>query len=214
MNINAVHGAVAALFLALPLHGQEGRTDIEVRFRNQCRLAAQVLDTGHPHPHREWALGYIGNCENEGPAVLASVWRTASVGGEDLTSVVWSSLRLRDARLFQQLRATATDRTRPVPMRVAAMLVLARYTDPRNAVWLTDLVPPDSIRRIPQVLSSGTGFYPIPGAVPMEESVAVPVLALLEQLAAARNTEERAVWYAAAVLAKRIRRDIERGFAH
>ena len=54
MNINAVHGAVAALFFALPLHGQEGRTDIEVRFRNQCRLAAQVLETGHPHPHREW----------------------------------------------------------------------------------------------------------------------------------------------------------------
>ena len=48
----------------------------------------------------------------------------------------------------------------------------------------------------------------------MEDSVAVPVLALLDQLAAARDTEERAVWYAAAVLAKRIRRDIERGFAH
>ena len=101
MRVNAVHGAVIALSFALPLHGQEGRTDVEVRFRNQCRFAAQVVATGHPHPHREWALGYVANCEIEGPNVLASIWRTASVGGEDLTSVVWASLRLRDARLYQ-----------------------------------------------------------------------------------------------------------------
>jgi hypothetical protein len=94
------------------------------------------------------------------------------------------------------------------------MLVLARYTDPGNATWLTDLVPPDSITRIPSVGGSSTGFFPIDGEVPLHGPIADPVIALLDQIAAARASEERKVWYAAAVLAKRVREDVESGFAH
>lgn len=44
--------------------------------------------------------------------------------------------------------------------------------------------------------------------------VASEVLALFEGIAAARETESEEVWYAAAVLARRLRGDIEAGFAH
>lgn len=212
--MNAGYVLTAGLFLALPLNAQNEEVALNAKRRNECRLAAQVLDTGHPRPHREWALRYISRCENEGPAVLAAQWRNAPVAGAELEAIVWSSLRLRDARLYDQLRATAADHSRPSSMRVAAMLVLARYTDPRNAIWLSDLVPPDSIRRIPLVLSSSTGFYPITGEVPLSGSIAPQVLALLDEVAAARSKEEAPVWYAAAVLAKRLRRDMEAGHAH
>lgn len=201
------------VLISAPLHGQGGDTEIDVKRRNNCRLAAQVLRSGHPHPHWDWALRYIARCEGEGPAALASVWRTAPASGE-MDRLVWSTLRLRDARLYQQLRETATDRSRPGPLRVAAMLVLTRYTDPRNAVWLTDLVPPDSITRIPLVGSSGTGYFPIEGDVPLTGPIAESVLALLDEVAAARDSEQEAVWYAAAVLGRRLRRDIEAGFAN
>ncbi|CAA9355156.1 MAG: hypothetical protein AVDCRST_MAG68-3896 [uncultured Gemmatimonadetes bacterium] len=53
----------------------------------------------------------------------------------------------------------------------------------------------------------------VPGASPLEGSVAQPVLGLLEQIAAARTTEKLPVWYAAAVLAKRVKLDVEAGRA-
>jgi hypothetical protein len=39
------------------------------------------------------------------------------------------------------------------------------------------------------------------------------VLAVLREVAARKDEEPRAVWYAAEVLAKRVRRDIEAGLA-
>jgi hypothetical protein len=207
--------SVVAMMILLPsrLWGQGGEHQLAVKHRNDCRLAAQVLGTGHPAPHREWALRYIANCEGEGPAVLAALWRSAPNSG-DVETLVRSSLRLRDARLYNQLRETAGDRSRPGPVRVGAMLVLARYTDPRNAIWLTDLVPPDSIRQIRLVPASSTGFHPLTGDVPLRGPIAPSVLTLLEGIAAARTSEPREVWYAAAVLAKRVRRDVDAGFAH
>lgn len=93
------------------------------------------------------------------------------------------------------------------------MLVLSRYTDPLNAIWLTDLRPPIPIRRIPLILSSSSHGAQVDGTEPVG-AVAGEVLVLLDEIAAARQTESEEVWYAAAVLARRLRRDIERGLAH
>lgn len=98
----------------------------EVHHRNQCRRAAQVIESGHPANRRAWARRYISSCGDQGPVVLAAQWeRVGSDSGE----------------------------------------------------------------------------------------VAYLVLALLEQIAAARTTERLPGWYAAAVPAKRVRFDIEAGRA-
>ncbi|HEX8391289.1 MAG TPA: hypothetical protein VF665_02940 [Longimicrobium sp.] len=196
-----------------PAHGQEGDSALLARFRNDCRLAEQILRTGHPDPHREWALAYISRCESAGPVTLAALWRDISAPDE-IEPLVNSSLQIRDARLYQQLRRTAEDRARPADVRVAALLVLARNTDPRNAIWLSDLIPPDTIDWIPLKLGWGTGPRQLMGDAPLTEPIAASVLDLFEGIAANRDTEPTAVWYAAAVLAERLRRDIRRGFAH
>jgi hypothetical protein len=129
-----------------------------------------------------------------------------------LEQLVRSSARLRDARLYRHLSETAEDVSRLSAVRVAAMLVLARYTDPRNAIWLSDLRPPSTIRRVPLILSSASHAAQIDGDEPVG-AVAAEVLALLDGIAAARQSERSEVWYAAAVLARRVRRDVEDGFA-
>ncbi|HEX8391287.1 MAG TPA: hypothetical protein VF665_02930 [Longimicrobium sp.] len=206
---------VVALALAhvQPVASQQAGPVLTAEYRNDCRLAAQMLETGHPQPHRAWSLGIISGCGAEGPATLASVWRSITAG-EEIGPLVRSSLRLRDARLYRQLRETAVDRSRPGAVRAAAMLVLARYTNSGNAIWLSDLVPPDTVTRIRLVPSSGIGLNQVEGASPLREPIAAPVLALLDEIASARGTEEKAVWYAAAVLAKRLRSDIANGAAH
>jgi hypothetical protein len=195
---------------ALPLQAQD-RPPETVQHRNDCRLAAQVVRTGEPHTKREWALGYVSNCANEGPAVLAEWWREGSEPAE-VPDLVRSSGRIRDARLYRSLTEAVADRSRPGAVRVGAMLVLAKYVDPGSAVWLTDLVPPDPITYIRLIGGSTTARNQLVGAEPIE-SVAASVLALLDEIAAARSSEPREVWYAAAVLARRVRSDIESGVA-
>lgn len=206
--------ALVVIVFAVPAgaqaHGQDSAR--AAKHRSDCRLASQVLTTGNPAPHREWALQFIGSCGSDGPAALALQWTRARGPGEELEQLVRSSARLRDARLYRQLRATTQDGSRPPAVRVGAMLVLTRYTDPRNAIWLSDLRPPDPIRRVPLVLSSASHGAQVDGEEPVG-AVAVEVLALLDGIAAARQTETPEVWYAAAVLARRLRRDIEQGFA-
>lgn len=208
--------AAAALLIVstLPVgaqgHGQD--TALAAQHRSDCRLASQVLTTGNPAPHREWALRFIGSCGSEGPTALAVQWTRARGSGEELEQLVRSSARLRDARLYRELRATAQDPARPPAVRVGAMLVLSRYSDPHNAIWLTDLRPPSPVQRIPLLLSSASHGAQIDGDERVG-AVAAEVLALFDGIAAARQTESPEVWYAAAVLARRLRRDIEHGFA-
>lgn len=214
-NAGCLAGIATLIVLAYtPVHAQQGsEISAAARHRNECRLAAQVLRSGEPHTKRSWAIGYIASCAEEGAEVLAEQWRSAVLNQQDLERVTRGSMRLRDARLYNGLRMAAADRSRPAAVRVAAMLVLAKYVDPGSALWLTDLVPPDSIGHIRLRTASTTASLQLVGAQPLTAPVAGEVLALFERLAAARSTEPREVWYAAAVLARRVRSDIELGRA-
>lgn len=93
------------------------------------------------------------------------------------------------------------------------MLVLAKYVDPGSAAGLSDLAPPDSIVHIRLIGASTTASAQSIGAEPVPGPVGASVLALLEGIAGMRSEEPREVWYAAAVLARRVRSDIELGRA-
>jgi hypothetical protein len=205
--------AVLSLFGAVPVAAQHIDRRAETHHRNQCRLAGQVLATNHPEPKREWARSYVTMCREEGPQFFAAEWARVDADSARLRYLVFDSGRIRDERLYEALRSVMSDTSRPERVRIGAMLVLARYVDPYNAVWFTDLHPPvGEIRYIPLVLSSSTHGNQLDGTRPLG-SVGAPVLDLLREVAARKDDEPRAVWYAAEVLAKRVRRDIEAGLA-
>jgi hypothetical protein len=205
--------AALAVFGAVPVAAQHIDRRAEARHRNQCRLAGQVLTTGHPEPKREWARRYVTSCREEAPAFFAAEWARVEGDTARLGDLVFDSGRIRDERLYQALRNVVADRSRPELARIGAMLVLARYVDPYNAVWFSDLQPPvGEVRYIPLVLSSSTHGNQLNGARPLG-SVGAPVLAALREVATRKDDEPLAVWYAAEVLAKRVQRDIEDGLA-
>ncbi|MDQ4078045.1 MAG: hypothetical protein M3220_17580 [Chloroflexota bacterium] len=213
MRRSLLAGCLLLISSTTPLSGQGNDRSAEMHHRNQCRLAAQVLSTGNPAPKRDWARDYITTCTEEGPRILAEQWRAAAADTGALRYLVLNTGRMRDARLYEALREVAADRSRPDLARVGAMLALARYVDPHNAIWFSDVRVTDrSVRRIPLVTSWSTNGVQLIGSRPIGP-VAQPVLALLDSIAGQRETENRNVWYAAAVLAKRVRTDIEYGRA-
>lgn len=195
--------AVLLLTATTPAKAQDDRA-AEVNKRNNCRLAAQVLTSGHPHPRFDWARATIADCEDEGPAYFAAQWAKAPADTAALRQMIAGSSRVRDARVYASLRETATDASRPSLVRVAAMIGLAEYVDPSISIDLSELcVPEGPINRIRFRGGSAVDVVQIPGAHPLG-SVKDEVLALLNGIATDRTDEPREVWYAAAVLARRV----------
>jgi hypothetical protein len=192
----------------------QDRESRDVQLRTDCRLAAQIMRTGHPRPQYQWARGYISICDAEGPEVLAAEWGRVGRDTADIYFLIRSSARIRDARIYEALRRSAMDRSRADVVRVGAMIALTRYVDPHNAIGFPDVRPPSGgIRRIPLVSNWTTGGGQSKGAVPLQGPAAPEVQALLQQIASARATERPEIWYAAAVLAKRVEADIRLGRA-
>lgn len=192
------------------LSAQQDPEASRVQHRNNCRLAAQILTTGHPRNRRDWALDYAGNCANDAPAAIAKVWQEITGSDAGLDRLVVSSMYVRDRRIYDQVHATATDLDRPVNVRTAAMEVLVKYVDPESSIRPGELVPPDSIRNIRMVLGSTTRWVQMEGSEPVGNEIGPEVLSLLERLAADRTGQPRGVWYAAARLAPRVRWKLER----
>jgi hypothetical protein len=190
---------------ALPAAAQVSDQPAEVHKRNNCRLAAQVLDSGEPHTRIVWARAYIVDCEEEGPAFFSTQWASAPSDTASLRQLIASSTRVRDARVYAVLRQTVLDGSRPDAVRVAAMIALTRYVNPHIVIDLCHLQAPageaDPVVRLQG--GSTVDVVQVPGAQPFG-AVTAEVLSLLRGIASARDSEPRAVWYAAAVIARRL----------
>lgn len=112
--------------------------------RNDCRLAAQVLDTGHPDPHYEWALEFIAKCEETGGPVLAGLWRRPSADSADLNRLFLSSYRLRDSRITAAVIDAVSDPALPQLMRLNAIRVMAGHAAPEFLLSIADLLRQES----------------------------------------------------------------------
>ena len=63
-RLNLVVGVVAtAILSATSLSAQRATEANDAQLRAHCRLAAQVLETGHPSTHYGWAISQIRRCE-------------------------------------------------------------------------------------------------------------------------------------------------------
>lgn len=113
-----------------------------VKHQNECRLAEQVMTTGHPEPHRAWARGYIGFCgaETWGRAAAAAVRRSRTSQDRRTLEAEWASAHLlRDSVLFGAAMEIAGDASSSIAARIFAVRYLIRLIDP-NPVVTYDLM--------------------------------------------------------------------------
>lgn len=122
------------------VHGQNSADPDSVKHRNDCRLAEQVLVTGHPKPHRDWALQIIGSCGLGAADAIAAAWKNPPSDTLNLSTLFLASSRYRDGQIYDAVMRVVQDRTRPDLVRVAALGVLASYAQPRVMVDLRRLV--------------------------------------------------------------------------
>jgi hypothetical protein len=192
-----------------PAAAQVGHEPADAHLRNQCRLAAQVLNTGQPAPKRRWAVEFISNCAESGPAALVEAWARVPSDTAAVRELIGASSRLRDRRLYVQAMALIRDPSRPEVARVGAMILAMYYVDPSYSLSFPLLAP----REGPIRMITAVSLHPIPqlnGTVPMQVSVATPVLDLLREVAMGDPSPR--VRYAAARLEKTLAFDLQRGY--
>jgi len=110
-----------------------------VKLRNDCRLAVQVISTGNPAPHLEWARSLIGNCGRGewAKASSAAVRRLRTSTDPNILRIEWRNLwMLRDADLFAAAGEIAGDPSSSTLARLWALRTLANYVDPEGVYVL------------------------------------------------------------------------------
>lgn len=98
-----------------------------VRHRNNCRLAEQIVSTGNPAPHEEWALSYIGACglERYGMALASAVRRLRASEDSALLNRYWGvAVWLDDGSLLDAALDVAGDPGASILARLHAVLAL------------------------------------------------------------------------------------------
>jgi hypothetical protein len=203
-------GAVLAIVASTPVHSQDRGPSEASHLRNDCRLASQVIRTGHPHTRREWAEQFIDNCPESGPAAFVDVWITVPADSARLKWLVNFSSRLRDQRLVNAAAAILRDRSRPDLVRIGAMLLLMRYADPSELIGFSHLSsPPAGTGPIRMVMGNSATHprRPLEGSEPLASGFENSVLLFLQEIAA--TDASPSVRYAAARLAKTLAHELE-----
>ena len=168
----------------------------DVHLHNDCRLAAQILETGHPAPHYAWAAETIPKCSEAGADVLARVWSRPPVDSVALEHLFYASYTLRDRRITNAVAAVATTGSSPPLVRLNAIRVLTGHAVPSLMVTVADLTPVenDSVRRFFGGVSHVTVRQ---GASPIEPSTVELILDTLDRL---RNDSDARVARAASYI--------------
>lgn len=133
---------VPALLLLPQLLQAQAEPD-HVKRRKNCRLATQVIETGHLAPKIAWAWQYIGVCEpsEQVQALNAAIQQARhsndpAVAERALMRVVF----LRDGVLFNEVMNIADDPAASTPARVVALMALAAIRNPQVAPFFAGFV--------------------------------------------------------------------------
>lgn len=141
--------ALACLLLVVLARAGSAQVNSDsVKHRNECRLAEQVMTTGRPEPHREWARGYIAFCGHRSRARAASTALMRLRTSEDrrILEKEWGRVRLlRDSTLFETAMEIAADGRSSLPARVYAMRYLLNVVHPDRLITY-DLMVREMVR--------------------------------------------------------------------
>lgn len=94
-----------------------------VQYRNDCRLAAQVIATGEPAPKAGWARGFIGACPEDIGAALATAMLRMSTSSDTaaLDRIFGLTFTVQDPGVFAAALRIAGDRSASLPARAVAL---------------------------------------------------------------------------------------------
>jgi hypothetical protein len=149
--------------------------------RNECRRAGQILQTGQPAPHYEWAIGTIRRCVETGGEVLASVWTRPPTDSSSLNSLFFASYTLRDGLVTEAAIAAASNGGLPQLVRLNAIRVLVGHAVPRFRMSLTQL-PPDLAPGVYETIGSVSHVVVYEGARPIDSETLDNILDTLSRL--------------------------------
>lgn len=177
-----------ALLVVLPAaaHGQADPDS--VKRRNDCRLAAQVIETRHPAPREDWAWQIIPMCE---PGLKVQAYRTAVLAVRTSTDRIALARAIRpvagfrDGALFEDVLRLAGDRSASVPARVMAFVALASISNPRAAPTYDEFGSGVDERGTPRRSCSRRSahlFEPAPGVTPMPADSVEQIRALTNRV--------------------------------
>lgn len=135
MNIRAASAMPASLLAMAIMYAVPMAAQVDsVHLRNQCRLAAQVIATGHPAPQDGWALQTIRSCGMDGADAVASGLRSlrGAAYGPDMAALFKLTFWFQDARVYAIAADIAQDPAASLPARILAM---------RTLVWQIEAQP-------------------------------------------------------------------------
>lgn len=142
-----------------------------------CASASQSVHNG---ASRRGDLEQLAACPVTGPDAVGAVWKNgSSLPGSELTTLINSSRRIRDGRLYATVFAVAADGGRSPQLRLAALSVLAAYYRPDMAPSLGWLRSAPIGEPVPSV----TDAYAGNGSVALPDSRKTEFPALLARLA-------------------------------
>lgn len=116
-----------------------------VKMRNDCRLAEQSLQTGHPSPDRKDALTTIGLCGSSAFPVIGDLWENGALDSLEIEVLATSTRTYPSDVLAQRLLRVAESSSRPRNVRLVAMSVLVTFIDSSVVVPLEDLTRPEHV---------------------------------------------------------------------
>lgn len=164
---------LAAAVLALPRLATAQANPDSVHHRNQCRLAEQVITTGNPATHTDWAWLYIDACDpsERAEAYLAALQQVRKssdlrVIHRAVMPIVW----LHDGRLFEAAMQLAADPEAATPARVVAFVALARVKRPLAAARYEWFIGESDIGGVPAARCAGRSGHAVgvtPGTTPL-----------------------------------------------
>jgi hypothetical protein len=134
MRITTLAGVLLAF---LPACAAAQTQADSVHIRNECRRAAQIVETGHPAPHSVWANERIIRCGSEGGLAIAARIQAhrQTADPAELDAITRSLRTFRDGTVFRTSLEIAGERSASIPARVFAFRTLIFTLSPGR--WLT-----------------------------------------------------------------------------
>lgn len=180
--------ALVSLLVLVPGVAHSQADADSVKRRNECRLAAQIIETGQPAPHGDWAWRMIALCE---PGLKVQAYRAAirhagtSTDPVALARAIRPLAGFRDGGLFADVLHLAGDRSASVPARVTAFVALASVADPWAAPSYDAFRGGIDARGIPRGACSrqrAEPLEPTPGVTPIPADSLTQIHALRERV--------------------------------
>jgi hypothetical protein len=164
-----------------------------IKHRNDCRLVAQVLTTGHPAPKTDWAFTIVGNCGDEGIQALSAgiLSMKSSLDTGILAGLSQQARYYHDGSIFASALTVAGDPSASIPARIYSLLTLQYIILPSSSNTYAEATSDIDANGWPvctRIIREQSGARVRPGITPLPADYEAQAQALTRQLRADAST--------------------------